>query len=79
MPAMAPDLFSQLTGRRGHFRMESGYHSEQWFDLDRLFDDAVRLQPFVDDLARRLAVHRPQAICSPMAGGAKLAGLAAPA
>lgn len=53
--------------------MESGYHSEQWFDLDRLFTAPARLAPFVSELARRLARHRPDAICGPMSGGAKLA------
>jgi orotate phosphoribosyltransferase len=70
---MPADLLSLLAGRRGHFRMESGYHSELWFDLDRLFDDRVRLQPFADDLARRLASFRPEAICGPVTGGARLA------
>lgn len=53
--------------------MESGFHSEQWFELDRLFDAPERLAPFVSELARRLAPHRPDAICGPMTGGAKLA------
>lgn len=72
---MANNLPSLLAGRRGHFRMESGYHSELWFNLDRLFDDPARLQPFVDTLAGRLAAHRPDFICGPMTGGAKLAGM----
>ena len=53
--------------------MESGYHSERWFDLDRLFDRPERLLPFVAELAKRLAVHRIDAVCGPMTGGAKLA------
>lgn len=57
--------------------MESGYHSALWFNLDRLFDDPARLQPFVDELARRLAAHRADAICGPMTGGAKLAEMVA--
>jgi orotate phosphoribosyltransferase len=74
---MQAELLQLLAGRRGHFRMESGYHSEQWFDLDRLFDSRVRLQPFVSELARRLAVHRVDAVCGPVTGGAKLAELVA--
>src|SRR3954469_17477002 len=70
---MPADLLSLLAGRRGHFRMESGYHSELWFNLDRLFIDRVRLQPFVAELAGRLAPHRPEAICGPVTGGATLA------
>ncbi len=72
---MSSDLLALLAGRRGHFRMESGYHSELWFDLDKLFEDPARLQPFVDDLASRLAAHRIEAVCGPMTGGAKLAAM----
>lgn len=72
---MQPDLLALLAGRRGHFRMESGYHSELWFDLDKLFEDPARLQPFVDDLAGRLAAHGIEAVCGPMTGGAKLAAM----
>lgn len=72
---MPVDLLDLLAGRRGHFRMESGYHSERWFNLDRLFEDRARLQPFVDELARRLAAHRIQAVVGPMTGGAKLADM----
>lgn len=53
--------------------MESGYHSELWFNLDKLFEAPARLQPFVDDLAGRLAAHRVEAVVGPMTGGAKLA------
>lgn len=71
---MQDELSWLLAGRRGHFRMESGYHSEWWFDLDRLFrSEADALRPFVTELGRRLGQHRPDAICGPMTGGAKLA------
>lgn len=72
---MQSDLLALLAGRRGHFRMESGYHSEQWFDLDRLFADPGRLQPFVHELARRIAIHQVEAVVGPLTGGAKLADL----
>ena len=72
---MQAELLALLAGRRGHFRMESGYHSEQWFELDKLFENPVRLQPYVDDLAGRLATHPIEAICGPMTGGAKLAAM----
>jgi len=72
---MPPDLLALLAGRRGHFRLESGYHGELWFKLDRLFDDPARLQPFVDDLAGRLAAHRIEAVVGPISGGARLAAM----
>ena len=53
--------------------MESGYHTEWWFNLDALFAHPEQLRPFVGELARRLAVHRIDAVCGPMTGGAKLA------
>lgn len=74
---MQADLLALLAGRRGHFRMESGYHSELWFNLGRLFEDRARLQPFVDELSGRLAAHRIEAVVGPMTGGAKLAGMIA--
>lgn len=70
---MQAELIKLLAGRRGHFRMESGYHSDAWFEFDRLFAQPEKLRPFVAALAQRLALHRPQAICGPMTGGARLA------
>jgi orotate phosphoribosyltransferase len=66
-----------LEVRRGHFKMESGYHSETWFELGSLFDDPVTVRPFVAELADRLSSHRPDAVCGPVTGGAKLAELIA--
>lgn len=74
---MPDDLLSLLAGRRGHFRMESGYHSERWFDLDALFADRARLHPFVRALAGKLAAHPVDAVIGPKTGGAELAGLIA--
>ncbi|MDP3070065.1 MAG: phosphoribosyltransferase family protein [Opitutaceae bacterium] len=67
-------LIALLAGRSGHFRMESGYHSERWFELDRLLAQGEQLRPFVAELAQRLAPHRIEAVCGPMTGGALLAG-----
>lgn len=74
---MSNALQSLLVGRQGHFQMESGYHGEQWFDLDALFKERLRLQPFANELAERLAPHRLDAICGPMTGGAELAAMIA--
>jgi len=63
--------------RRGHFKMESGYHSGTWFELGSLFDDPPTVRPFAAELARRLSSHRPDAVCGPMTGGAKLAEMIA--
>lgn len=74
---MSQELIKLATGRRGHFQTESGYHSDVWFDLDRLFDSPATLRPFVVDLASRLAPHRIDVVCGPVTGGAKLAELIA--
>lgn len=71
--SMEAELSTLLAGRRGHFQMESGYHSEHWFELDRLLAHRERLRPFVNALARQLAPHNVDAICGPMNGGAELA------
>jgi orotate phosphoribosyltransferase len=63
--------------RHGHFKMESGYHSATWFELGSLFDDPNAVRPFAAELAQRLASHRPDAVCGPMTGGAKLAEMIA--
>lgn len=62
-----------VEGRRGHFRMESGYHSDLWLDLDALFAEPSRIAPFVDALADALRSHRVDAVCGPLLGGAFLA------
>jgi orotate phosphoribosyltransferase len=74
---MANTIGALLDVRRGHFQMESGYHSGSWFELGPLFDHPQELRPFVSELARRLAAHGPDAVCGPMTGGAELARLIA--
>ena len=59
--------------RRGHFVMESGYHSALWFDLGALFEDGSRVDPFVDRLAAKLIAYDADVVCGPATGGAKLA------
>lgn len=73
-----PDaLLALVAARRGHFCMESGYHAERWYELDRLFRDLTQLRPFVATLAQRLTSYRAEVICGPQSGGAQLASLLA--
>jgi orotate phosphoribosyltransferase len=74
---MPGPITALITSRRGHFLMESGYHSGSWFELDALFDHPAELRPFVAELASRLSPHGIEAVCGPMTGGAKLAELIA--
>ena len=76
----APNLASILklvSGRRGHFRLESGHHSDLWLDLDSLFADAEAVDPFVAALSDALRPYNASLICGPLIGGAFLAQLVA--
>jgi len=73
----AISVFELTAARRGHFQLESGHHSELWFDLDALFAAPRRIEPFVDQLAESLRRYNVTAICGPLLGGAFLAQLLA--
>jgi orotate phosphoribosyltransferase len=66
-------IFDLLPARKGHFLLESGYHTDLWLDLDTLFVDPVKIAPAVTMLAGRLRRYGCDAICGPMTGGAFLA------
>lgn len=66
-----------VSGRRGHFRLESGHHGGLWLDLDPLFADTRRIEPFVAALADSLRRYQVDAVCGPLLGGAFLAQLVA--
>jgi orotate phosphoribosyltransferase len=71
------ELLDLISAQRGHFRLESGHHGNQWLDLDSLFLRPAVLLPFTSDLARRLAAHRVDAIVGPLVGGAFVAQMVA--
>ena len=73
----AAGFLELVAGRRGHFRLESGHHGGLWLDLDALFADTRRIEPFASHLARALAPHDVEAVCGPLLGGAFLAQLVA--
>jgi orotate phosphoribosyltransferase len=66
-----------VSGRRGHFRLESGHHGRLWLDLDPLFAEPRRAEPFVGALAAALRPYEVEAVCGPLLGGAFLAQLVA--
>ena len=66
-----------VSGRRGHFRLESGHHSDLWLDLDPLFADPSTVEPFVTALSDALRPYNASVICGPLLGGAFLAQLVA--
>lgn len=75
--ANATTFLTLVTARRGHFRLESGYHSARWLDLDALFVESRRIAPFVTALVNRIRPYDVAAVCGPLQGGAFLAQLAA--
>jgi orotate phosphoribosyltransferase len=77
VPATAAGILDLVAARRGHFRMESGYHSALWLDLDPLFVNARQIAPFVARLVALIRPHGAEAVCGPMVGGAFLAQLVA--
>jgi orotate phosphoribosyltransferase len=70
---MTDDFARTLAGRQGHFVLESGYHTDTWFDLDGLFISPNNLKPRIANLAKLLRPYSPTAICGPLLGGAFVA------
>ena len=71
------DPLARIAGRRGHFRMESGYHGDLWLELDGLFVEPRCIAPSIDALASRLRPHDADVVCGPLLGGAFVAQLLA--
>ncbi len=70
-------FFDLTAPRRGHFQLESGYHSELWFDLDALLAVPKLIDPMVTQLAYLIRRHNVVSVCGPLLGGAFLAQLVA--
>ena len=70
---MKDDLIKSLPVRRGHFLLESGYHTDLWFTLDALFLTPHEIAPQVARLAEMLEPYSITAVCGPLLGGAFLA------
>ena len=56
-----------VDGRRGHFRLESGHHSALWLDLDPLFSEPRKVDPFVSSMGEAL---KPYDVSELLAHGA---------
>ena len=67
------DILPPLPSLQGHFLLESGYHTDQWLDLDALFVDPNEIAPLTAALAEKLRGHSISAVCGPLFGGAFLA------
>jgi orotate phosphoribosyltransferase len=74
---MQDELMRLLAARRGHFDLESGHHGDLWLDLELLFLRPRAIQPFAQELARRLSAHTIDAVCGPLVEGAFVAQIVA--
>jgi len=70
---MTHDLLTVVPVRQGHFRLESGMHTDLWLTLDALFVSPRDLTPLTTALAGRLRPYGVSAVCGPLLGGAFLA------
>ena len=66
-----------MARRQGHFRLESGYHSDAWLELDQLVTRPALLRRFATELGSKISRHRIDCVCGPLTGGAFLAQLIA--
>ena len=73
MKAEPEAIFKSLPARRGHFLLESGYHTDSWLTLDALFLEPRVIAPLITALAGRLRPYKVTAVCGPLIGGAFLA------
>jgi orotate phosphoribosyltransferase len=77
MPNPQDDVLALMSGRTGHFPLESGHHGELWLELDALFWEPAPLEPLAGRLAELIRPHGPDVVCGPLVGGAFLAQLVA--
>lgn len=70
---MTDDILKALPAWRGHFLLESGYHTDLWFTLDALFVAPHDMAQQVSALAELLRPYSISAVCGPLLGGAFLA------
>jgi orotate phosphoribosyltransferase len=70
---MTDDILKALPSRRGHFLLESGYHTDLWFALDALFVAPHDMVQQVSAIAELLRPYSVSAVCGPLLGGAFLA------
>ena len=64
---------SSVAARRGHFRTESGYHTDLWMDLETLCRSPAAIHPLARALADKLRALALDAVCGPLNEGAFIA------
>lgn len=63
--------------RKGHFRLESGFHGDTWIDLELLFALPKAIEPFAKEIASRLRPHHVEVVCGPLVEGSFVAMMVA--
>jgi orotate phosphoribosyltransferase len=59
-----------VSGRKGHFLLESGHHGDLWLDLESLCLRPRRTQILAAELAEPLSTLGVDAVCGPLVEGA---------
>jgi orotate phosphoribosyltransferase len=70
---MKEHLLRVMSGRQGHFKLESGHHGDLWFQLETLCLKAREIRPFAVRLAEQLTPHNVEVVCGPLVEGAFVA------
>lgn len=70
---MENTLLSLVSGRQGHFRLESGHHSDLWLPLETLCVRSREIQVFASRLGAKLREYRVEVVCGPLVEGAYIA------
>ena len=70
---MQEKVLELLSGRQGHFLLESGHHGDLWLDLETLCLQPQRVQAAATALAALLSDLEIDAVCGPLVEGAFVA------
>ena len=70
---MPQEVLELLSGRQGHFLLESGHHGDLWLDLERLCLQPQRAQTLAARLTGPLSGLHLDAVCGPLVEGAFVA------
>ncbi len=76
---MHDPLPASVRARHGHFRLESGHHSDLWLDLEALCLRPRMIQTLTTALAMKLRPYALDAVCGPLNEGAFIALMVASA
>jgi orotate phosphoribosyltransferase len=70
---MHHEVLELLSGRQGHFLLESGHHGDLWLDLETLCLQPQRAQAVAAKLTDALSGLQLDAVCGPLVEGAFVA------